>query len=138
MVRTRKFPLIGNGGGYWSFAHIEDVATATVAAIERGREGEIYNVCDDEPAQVREWLPLLARSIARARRGASLRGSRGSWRARDGRDDDRGPRRVERQGEGRARLDARVADVARGLRGAECRRAYAPAVSRSRKRCTFR
>ena len=63
MVRTRKFPLIGNGGGYWSFAHIEDVATATVAAIERGRAGEIYNVCDDEPAQVREWLPLLARSI---------------------------------------------------------------------------
>jgi 2-alkyl-3-oxoalkanoate reductase len=63
MVRARKFPLIGDGGGIWSFAHTEDVATATVAALERGREGEIYNVCDDEPAPVREWLPALARSL---------------------------------------------------------------------------
>jgi 2-alkyl-3-oxoalkanoate reductase len=63
MVRKRKFPLIGNGGGVWSFAHTEDVATGTIAALERGREGEIYNICDDDPAPVREWLPLLARSL---------------------------------------------------------------------------
>jgi 2-alkyl-3-oxoalkanoate reductase len=62
-VRARKFPLIGDGAGVWSFAHMEDVATATVAALERGRDGEIYNVCDDDPAPVREWLPALARSI---------------------------------------------------------------------------
>jgi nucleoside-diphosphate-sugar epimerase len=63
MIRRRKFPLIGDGGGIWSFAHTDDVATATLAAIERGRDGEIYNVCDDDPAPVREWLPALARSL---------------------------------------------------------------------------
>ena len=63
MVRARKFPLIGDGGGYWSFAHTEDVATATVAALERGRDGQVYNVCDDEPAPLREWLPVLARTL---------------------------------------------------------------------------
>jgi nucleoside-diphosphate-sugar epimerase len=63
MVRKRKFPLIGDGGGVWSFAHTEDVATGTIAALERGQDGEIYNVCDDDPAPVREWLPLLARSL---------------------------------------------------------------------------
>ena len=60
MVRKRKFPIIGDGGGYWSFAHTEDVATGTVAALERGRAGEIYNICDDEPAPAREFLPYLA------------------------------------------------------------------------------
>ena len=63
MIRKRKFPVIGDGGGLWSFAHTEDVATATLAALERGRPGEIYNVCDDEPAPVREWLPTLARTL---------------------------------------------------------------------------
>jgi nucleoside-diphosphate-sugar epimerase len=63
MVRARKFPIVGSGGGIWSFAHIEDVAGGTVAALERGRGGEIYNICDDEPAPVREWLPALARSL---------------------------------------------------------------------------
>jgi 2-alkyl-3-oxoalkanoate reductase len=63
MIRARKFPLIGDGGAIWSFAHTEDVATATVAALERGRDGAIYNVCDDAPAPVREWLPALARSL---------------------------------------------------------------------------
>jgi 2-alkyl-3-oxoalkanoate reductase len=63
LVRKRKFPLIGDGGGIWSFAHTEDVATGTIAALDRGREGEIYNIVDDDPAPVREWLPMLARSI---------------------------------------------------------------------------
>jgi nucleoside-diphosphate-sugar epimerase len=63
MIRKRRFPLIGDGGGITSFAHMEDVATATVAALERAPDGEIYNICDDDPAPVREWLPLLARSI---------------------------------------------------------------------------
>jgi 2-alkyl-3-oxoalkanoate reductase len=62
VVRKRQFPVIGDGGGVWSFIQIEDAAAATVAAIERGRRG-IYNVVDDEPAPVREWLPELAARV---------------------------------------------------------------------------
>jgi nucleoside-diphosphate-sugar epimerase len=61
-IRKRRFPIIGDGGGVWSHVHIEDAATATVAAIERGAPG-IYNIVDDEPATVREWLPELARAL---------------------------------------------------------------------------
>jgi 2-alkyl-3-oxoalkanoate reductase len=61
-IRKRRFPLIGDGGGVWSFVHIEDAAAATVAAVEGGRRG-IYNVVDDEPAPVREWLPVLASAL---------------------------------------------------------------------------
>ncbi len=61
MVRKRKFPLIGNAGGVWSFVHIGDAADATVAAIDHGTRG-IYNVVDDDPAPVREWLPGLAQA----------------------------------------------------------------------------
>jgi nucleoside-diphosphate-sugar epimerase len=63
MIGKRRFPIVGDGGGIWSFAHTEDLATATVAALERAPGGEVYNVCDDDPAPVREWLPFLARSI---------------------------------------------------------------------------
>jgi len=59
MVRRRRFPIIGNGGGIWSFIHIEDVAAATVQALESGENG-VYNIVDDEPAPVRVWLPELA------------------------------------------------------------------------------
>jgi 2-alkyl-3-oxoalkanoate reductase len=61
-VRRRRFPLIGDGGGVWSFVHVEDAASATVAAVERGPAG-IYHVVDDEPAPVREWLPALADAL---------------------------------------------------------------------------
>jgi nucleoside-diphosphate-sugar epimerase len=61
-VRARKFPIVGNGAGVWSFVHIADAADATVAAIERGHRG-VYNVVDDDPAPVAEWLPSLARTI---------------------------------------------------------------------------
>jgi nucleoside-diphosphate-sugar epimerase len=61
-VRKRQFPLIGDGAGIWSFIHIEDAAEATVAALERGRRG-IYNIVDDDPARVADWLPALARAI---------------------------------------------------------------------------
>ena len=61
-IRRRRFPLIGDGGGWWSFAHVDDAAAATLAAIERGAGG-IYNVVDDEPAPVRVWLPALAQTI---------------------------------------------------------------------------
>jgi nucleoside-diphosphate-sugar epimerase len=61
-IRRRQFPLIGDGGGVWSFVHIEDAAAATAAAVERGPSG-IYHVVDDEPAPVREWLPALASAL---------------------------------------------------------------------------
>jgi nucleoside-diphosphate-sugar epimerase len=61
-VRKRKFPVVGSGAGVWSFVHIVDAATATVAAIERGAPG-IYNVVDDEPAPVRDWVPALASAL---------------------------------------------------------------------------
>ncbi len=61
-VRKRRFPVVGDGGGVWSFVHVEDAAAATVAALDRGRRG-IYNVVDDDPAAVAEWLPALARKI---------------------------------------------------------------------------
>jgi len=61
-IRKRRFPIVGDGGGVWSHVHIEDAAAATAIAVERGRPG-IYNVVDDEPAPVREWLPALASAL---------------------------------------------------------------------------
>ena len=61
-IRQRKFPLVGNGAGVWSFLHVDDAARATRLAIERGSPG-IYNIVDDDPAEVSTWLPELARII---------------------------------------------------------------------------
>jgi nucleoside-diphosphate-sugar epimerase len=61
-IRARKMPLAGKGTGTWSLIHIEDAAAATVEAIEHGKRG-IYNVVDDEPAAISEWLPALAKAI---------------------------------------------------------------------------
>src|ERR687893_601548 len=93
-VRARKMPLPGEGSGIWSLVHVDDAAAATVAAIERGQPG-IYNVVDDEPAPVREWIPALADAIGAAQRE---------------------PRRAQRQGPPRARLAARPPQLAPGLR----------------------
>ena len=54
--------MVGSGGGVWSFVHIEDAAEATVAAVQRGRRG-IYNIVDDQPAAVAEWLPAVASAL---------------------------------------------------------------------------
>jgi nucleoside-diphosphate-sugar epimerase len=62
VVRRRRFPLVGSGAGIWSLVHIDDVATATLAAVERAAPG-IYNVVDDEPAELSVWVPELARVI---------------------------------------------------------------------------
>jgi nucleoside-diphosphate-sugar epimerase len=61
-VRRRRFPIVGPGTGTFSFLHVEDAAGATVAALERGAPG-IYNVVDDEPAPLREWLPDFAEAL---------------------------------------------------------------------------
>jgi nucleoside-diphosphate-sugar epimerase len=62
LVRSRRFPLVGDGGGVWSFIHVADAAEATVAAVERGGRG-VYNVVDDDPAPVAKWLPALAQEL---------------------------------------------------------------------------
>ena len=61
-VRARRFPVVGRGAGVTSFVHVADAATATVAALTRGTPG-IYNVVDDEPAALRDWLPGYADAI---------------------------------------------------------------------------
>jgi nucleoside-diphosphate-sugar epimerase len=61
-VRRRRFPLVGRATGVLSFAHVEDAATATLAALDRGSPGT-YNVCDDDPAPMSEWLPAYAEAI---------------------------------------------------------------------------
>jgi nucleoside-diphosphate-sugar epimerase len=62
-VRRRRAPVIGDGDGWWSFLHIDDAAAATALAVERGKAGNIYNIVDDEPAPVREWLPAFAEML---------------------------------------------------------------------------
>jgi nucleoside-diphosphate-sugar epimerase len=62
LVRRRLLPIVGEGGGIWSFLHISDAAAATRAAIERAAPG-IYNIVDDDPAPVAEWLPALAAAL---------------------------------------------------------------------------
>ena len=62
LIRKRRLPIVGDGGGLWSFIHVEDAAEATVAALERGQPG-IYNVVDDDPRPVREWLPTVAEAV---------------------------------------------------------------------------
>lgn len=58
-VAKRQMPVVGGGSGIWSFLHIDDAARATALAVDRGTSG-IYNIVDDEPAPVSEWLPYLA------------------------------------------------------------------------------
>ena len=108
LVRKRWFPIVGDGGGMISWIHLEDAAAATVLALEHDGPA-IYNIVDDDPAPVREWLPVLAQcsgrraapaladlaSAAACRRGSSGHGYRGS-------------RRLQREGQARARLDAAV------------------------------
>ena len=128
------------------FIHIEDAAAATVAAIEHGRRG-IYNVVDDEPAPgarsgCRRWRARWAPS----RRGACRAGSAGCSAGEAAtRHDDRGARRLERQGEARARLAAALPELAAGLRAGarlsgdattSCSRSSARRRSRSPTGCS--
>ncbi|MBN8867139.1 MAG: NAD(P)-dependent oxidoreductase [Solirubrobacterales bacterium] len=62
MIRKRRLPIVGSGGGVWSFVHVDDAAEATAIAVEKGEPG-IYNIVDDQPAPVRDWLPAVAEAI---------------------------------------------------------------------------
>lgn len=66
LLRERQFPIVGRGTGVWSFIHVEDAATATVAAVEGGAAGT-YNIVDDEPATAAEFLPVLAAAVGAKR-----------------------------------------------------------------------
>ena len=97
MVRKRQVPVIGGGAGVWSFVEITDAAAATVAAVDHGAPG-VYNIVDDDPAPVAEWLPLLAKVagakpplrvpawLGRLLAGqfvvAQMTSARGSWNAK--------------------------------------------------------
>jgi nucleoside-diphosphate-sugar epimerase len=61
-VRKRQFPIVGDGGGIWSWIHLDDAASATVLALQHDGPA-IYNIVDDEPAPVRDWLPVLAHAL---------------------------------------------------------------------------
>jgi nucleoside-diphosphate-sugar epimerase len=65
-VRRRRFPIVGRGDGTFSFVHIDDAAEATVLACERGAPG-VYNVVDDDPARMRDWVPAYARAVGAKR-----------------------------------------------------------------------
>jgi nucleoside-diphosphate-sugar epimerase len=61
-VRKRQYPIVGDGGGFSSFIHLDDAAAAAVLALERDAAA-VYNIVDDEPAPLREWLPALAEAL---------------------------------------------------------------------------
>jgi nucleoside-diphosphate-sugar epimerase len=65
-VRKRRLPIVGDGSAVWSFVHVDDVAAATIAALDRGDTG-IYNVTDDDPAPAREWIPAYAEALGAKR-----------------------------------------------------------------------
>jgi nucleoside-diphosphate-sugar epimerase len=100
-VRKRQFPIVGVGGGVFSWIHLDDAAAATVLALEH--EGPaIYNIVDDDPAPVREWLPVLAKAL-----GAKPPRHFPVWLARLF-----AGRRLEREGQTRPRLDAALLQLA--------------------------
>ncbi len=80
LVRRRMLPIVGGGTGYTSWVHVDDAASATVLAVEQDRTG-VYNIVDDEPAPVSEWLPFLAECAGAKPPGGSRRGSHACWRA---------------------------------------------------------
>ena len=65
-IRKRRLPIVGGGSAVWSFVHVDDVAAATLAAIEGGEPG-VYNVTDDDPAPAREWIPAYAEALGAKR-----------------------------------------------------------------------
>ena len=119
-VRARKFPVVGDGAGVWSFIHLDDAAAATVLALEHDGPA-VYNIVDDEPSPTRR-VAAGAREDRRGEAAAAFPApARPALRGRGaGRDGDRVARRVERQGQARARLGAALPELATGLQGRVC------------------
>ena len=116
MVQAGKLPLVGGGTGVWSFCHIDDAASRhRRSPSTRGAPG-VYNIVDDDPAPVSEWLPELARVVGakppRARAGV---GRTAAHRRARRVADDQDPRVVEREGQARARVGAAVPELAGGV-----------------------
>jgi nucleoside-diphosphate-sugar epimerase len=109
----RRMPIVGKGTGTFSFIQVEDAASATVAAVERGEPG-VYNVVDDDPAPMSEWVPAFAAAV-----GAKKPHRVSSWLARlvGGSVVDGAARRLQRKGQAPARLAAELPELAPGLRG---------------------
>ena len=117
LVRKRLFPLVGGGTGYVSWVHVDDAASATVLAVEQKAKG-VFNIVDDEPAPVSEWLPYLAECAGAKppRRVPSVAGP-AAGRRDGGGHDDRGAWLLQRQGQAGARLGAALSVVAAGFQG---------------------
>jgi nucleoside-diphosphate-sugar epimerase len=116
-VRKRMFPIVGDGGGVMSFVHLDDAAAATVLALEHDGAG-IYNVVDDEPAPLRDWLPVLASALGGQAAPAHPQMARATDRRRkrsNGR--NRGPRCLECQSQTGARLDTVLPQLATRVHG---------------------
>ena len=129
-VRKRQFPIVGDGGGVLSWLHLDDGAAATVLALEHSGPA-IYNIVDDEPAPVRDWLPVLASAL-----GAKPPRHVPAWLARllagqaPWSHGHPGPRRLQRQGQARTRLDSPVPQLAPGLPDRPTRRSPSPTCTR--------
>ena len=112
-VARRQYPLVGDGRGMMSFIHLHDAAAATVLALEADGPA-IYNVTDDEPAPMREWLPVLAAAL-----GARPPRHIPEWAPADhglrAGHADAGPRRRQRESQEGTRLDPALPDLARGI-----------------------
>ncbi len=135
-VRKRRLPVVGKGSGVFSWIHVDDAAAATVAAMEHGAPG-IYNVVDDDPAPLREWVPAYAEAV-----GAKPPRRVPAWLARllAGRYTASMAttlrRRLQREGQGATRLAAALRELAAGLpRGARLvTRARSPGTRRAAAR----
>ena len=126
-----------SGTGYFSWVHVDDAASATVLAVEQKAKG-VFNIVDDEPAPVSEWLPYLAECAGAKppRAGPGVAGP-AAGRRDGGDDDDRGARLLQRQGQAGARLGAALPVVAAGLQG-RARHDPGARSSRSCGRCCSR
>ncbi len=111
-VRRRRFPVGGGGTGVSSFIHIDDAAATTLAAIESAKPG-LYNIVDDDPAPVVEWLPALAEAIRQASPGSPRVAGSPVRRSSRGGHDDGGTRGLQRQGKARPRVAALLPELER-------------------------
>ena len=119
-VRKGRAPIVGEGAGTYSFIHVDDAARATMKALIRAKPG-IYNVVDDDPARLSEWLPCRCKATPRSDSQPYGRKCGTSVARRHvGLHHERATGRIECEGEARARVGAAHSLVARGIQGHLC------------------